>query len=97
MSQAENSPLTLIEAAASGVPAICMNQGGMPEIVAHERTGFVIDDFDDFCKHIEMFFDPNQRKEFSQNSRELALDRFSVNSVLEKYEQLYSEMKTVNQ
>lgn len=35
--------LTLLEAMACGTPAVCTEVGGMPEVVRHDHTGFVVD------------------------------------------------------
>ena len=37
----ENSPLTIHEALVAGVPVIGSAMGGIPELVAHERTGLI--------------------------------------------------------
>jgi glycosyltransferase involved in cell wall biosynthesis/GT2 family glycosyltransferase len=37
----ENSPLTVLEALAAGVPVVASAIGGVPEIVAHEDTGLL--------------------------------------------------------
>ncbi|HPR73349.1 MAG TPA: glycosyltransferase [Bacteroidales bacterium] len=42
----ENNPMTIIEAYAAGVPVIASRIGGIPEIVAHEKTGFLFEPFD---------------------------------------------------
>jgi glycosyltransferase involved in cell wall biosynthesis len=38
----ENSPLTVLEALAAGVPVVASDIGGLPELVAHEDTGLLI-------------------------------------------------------
>jgi glycosyltransferase involved in cell wall biosynthesis len=43
---AEPFGLSVIEALATGTPVIAHRLGSMPEIVAHSRTGFVVDDMD---------------------------------------------------
>ena len=40
----EGVPLSLIEAASSGVPVVSLNVGGVGEIVEHESTGLVVND-----------------------------------------------------
>src|SRR5205823_4393182 len=39
----ENSPRVVYEAFAHGVPVICSNRGGMPELVENGTTGFVFE------------------------------------------------------
>lgn len=91
---AENSPLTLIEASASGIPTICMDRGGMPEIVIHESTGFVLTVYNDFGLFIEKLMNPSIHKMISENSRKQAVDRFSAESVLRQYEDVYRELES---
>ena len=38
----ENSPLTILEALAAGVPVVASAIGGLPELVAHEDTGLLV-------------------------------------------------------
>ena len=85
---AENSPLTLIEASASGVPTVCMDRGGMPEIVLHEDTGFVLSDYDEFGSCIKKLFDPLHQNYLSQNARDQAVSRFSL--------EIYRELQSVS-
>ncbi|MEO0479309.1 MAG: glycosyltransferase [Planctomycetota bacterium] len=39
----ENSPLVVHDALAEGLPVLCSRRGGLPELVEHERNGFVFD------------------------------------------------------
>ena len=45
-SRTEGMPVALIEAAAAGLPVVATEVGGVPELVAHERTGFLGDSVD---------------------------------------------------
>ncbi len=38
----ENFPISLLEAARAGLPAIATQVGGIPEMIDHERTGLLI-------------------------------------------------------
>ncbi|MBK6526023.1 MAG: glycosyltransferase family 4 protein, partial [Crocinitomicaceae bacterium] len=42
----EGTPVSLIEAQASGVPIISTNVGGVSDVVSNGQTGFVIDGFE---------------------------------------------------
>lgn len=44
--------LTIIEAMASGTPVIAYRRGAMPELIAHGKTGFLCDTFDDLCEAV---------------------------------------------
>jgi len=38
----ENNPMSLLEARAIGVPVICTDMGGLPEMVEHGVDGFLV-------------------------------------------------------
>jgi glycosyltransferase involved in cell wall biosynthesis len=48
-SRSEGAPVCLIEAHAAGLPAVAMDVGGVGEIVAHERTGFLAKSIDELA------------------------------------------------
>jgi glycosyltransferase involved in cell wall biosynthesis len=94
LSLAENFPLTVAEAAASGVPVICLERGGMPEIVIDGITGRVIVAEDELPKVLVDFVSDSQRlREMSIKSREQAVESFSLESVLQKYDHIYDEAR----
>jgi glycosyltransferase involved in cell wall biosynthesis len=57
----ENNPMSLLEARAVGVPVICTNMGGLPEMVEHGTDGFVVPS--------------TQPRALSDAIRQLSLDR----------------------
>jgi glycosyltransferase involved in cell wall biosynthesis len=56
-SRAEGAPVALIEAAAAGKPAIAMAVGGVPELVAHERTGWLGTSADELAYGLAQFLE----------------------------------------
>ena len=77
----ENNPMTIIEAYAAGVPVIASRIGGIPEIVMHERTGYLFD-----ARNISELADVISRANsisseeysaMSRNCREYAIHEFS--------------------
>lgn len=48
-SRSEGMPVSLIEAAAAGLPVVATDVGGVGELVAHERTGFLAQDADELA------------------------------------------------
>jgi len=42
----DNCPMTVLEAAAAGVPAVAANVGGVPELITDGRTGLLCDPLD---------------------------------------------------
>jgi glycosyltransferase involved in cell wall biosynthesis len=56
-SRAEGAPVALIEAAAAGKPAIAMSVGGVPELVAHERTGWLGTSADELAYGLAQFLE----------------------------------------
>jgi glycosyltransferase involved in cell wall biosynthesis len=55
----ENSPNSILEAQAVGVPIVGANLGGVAELVEHERNGlrFAVDDVDDLAKQMQRLLD----------------------------------------
>lgn len=93
LSLAENFPLTIAEATAAGVPVICLNNGGMPEIVIDGITGRVIDDESQLVGVLLDFIsDTPALQKMSNNSRRHAVQSFSLESVLQKYDRIYDEV-----
>ena len=76
--------LVMIEAMASGTPVIGMGLGSVPEIIAHEKTGFVCHSLENMIEAI-----PEAIKLDRQTCRDYVLSRFSVQSMTDQYEKAF--------
>jgi glycosyltransferase involved in cell wall biosynthesis len=90
VSEAENFPLTLIEAAASKVPSVCLNRGGMSEIVLNEVTGIVIGSSQDLVTVLRSLLDdPLKLNSMAEQARANAKHRYSLQKVVDRYNGVY--------
>jgi glycosyltransferase involved in cell wall biosynthesis len=95
LSYQENAPLAIAEAMAAGVPVVGSRVGGIPYMIDEGATGFVVDPDD----HLEaaarvrlLLSDPGLNYRFSVECRRVALQRFSLPSVLEKTMSIYQQV-----
>lgn len=80
-SVSEGMPVSLMEAAACGVPVVAPAVGGIPELVAHGRTGFVVppQDLTAFADALErLLTDADLCRRFSDEAATRARARFGV-------------------
>ncbi len=88
-SASESFGLAALEAMASGAPVIASNVGGLPEVVPNGEAGYLVESGDlegmtDAA--LEILSDPDRWKAFSEAGRALAVERFSADRVVPKYE-----------
>jgi len=84
----EACPLAVLEAMTSGVPVISSNSGGLPELVADGRTGFVVDkdDITGLAQKIVLLLEDSElRTQFGANARRWVADRFDLNRTVDAY------------
>jgi sulfoquinovosyltransferase len=90
-SDSETLGFVVMESMASGVPVIGVNAGGVPDLIDHNRTGFLVDHVNDIATFTEYILqlkdDVRLRNEISKCSR-MEMERWSWTS---------SMMKLVNQ
>jgi N-acetyl-alpha-D-glucosaminyl L-malate synthase BshA len=94
-SQSESFGLSALEAMSCGVPVVASNIGGIPEVVAHNETGFLAElaDVNRMAKYtIELLEKPKKWLAFSINARNRAVDLFDIKSIVPKYEELYRQL-----
>ena len=91
----ENAPLGVAEALAVGVPVVTSNRCGMPYMVRHGETGFLVDPLapDDIARRLERILtDEALRRAMSRRARQDARERFHPAMVARRTRDLYHEM-----
>jgi glycosyltransferase involved in cell wall biosynthesis len=91
----ESAPLSVAEAMAAGVPVVAAGVGGLPEMVAHGATGFIVDsrnprEIGDAIERI--LSDPTLAREMGRRARELARGRYMASVVAGKTVEAYREI-----
>ena len=69
--------------------------GGIPEVLVHEETGFLVppNDSEALKKHIDLLVrNPSLRSEMGKKGRELVVKNFSLQGMAEGVEQWYSQI-----
>ena len=99
LSEKESFGLVLLEAMACEVPCIGTNVGGIPEVIEHNETGFIVDvgDTDKACEFaVQLLQDPTLLKQFSQNAYRRARKCFHSERIVEQYKDLYEHVLETN-
>lgn len=91
----ENSPMGIEEAMAVGLPVVSSNRCGMPYMIRHGVSGFLVDphDPDDITNALRRILNCHQtRDELGAFGRRIALDRFHPAVVAERTTDFYREL-----
>lgn len=94
-SLSEVFPLVGLEALATGTPVVAFNIGGLPDLIEHQRDGYLARPYElaDLARGIAWFLeDPERRAEAGRRAREKAVGKFSLGAVAERYIALYGEV-----
>ena len=94
-SRQDNLPNTAVEAHACGTPVVAFNIGGLPDIVEHERTGYLAQAFDtaDLAAGIRWVLENGTRTSCRKHARMKAVAQFSYETVAEKYKAVYRNVQ----
>jgi glycosyltransferase involved in cell wall biosynthesis len=90
----ENAPLGIEEAMAAGVPVVTSNRCGMPYLVRHGETGWLVNplDPDDIARRIcQLFDDGARRRVMSETASRIAKERFHPAAVARRTREVYYE------
>jgi len=89
-SRAEGAPVALIEAAGAARPVVATPVGGVPEIVAHERTGWLGAGRDELAFGLAQYLDdPALGKVAGARARVRVARRHSAGALAERLEDVY--------
>ena len=90
-SRQDNLPNTGVEAQACGTPVVAFDAGGLPDIVEHQRTGYLAKAFDaeDLAHGIALVLAQSENQVLRVNARKRALERFSSDIIAGQYNDLY--------
>lgn len=81
----ENQPVTITEAMASSIPVIASRAGGIPELIADGRTGFLFElgNSAELAEKMWYFINnPNMIQEFGESARQRIAERSFSNQIL---------------
>ncbi|WP_010650627.1 N-acetyl-alpha-D-glucosaminyl L-malate synthase BshA [Oceanobacillus massiliensis] len=95
MSEKESFGLVLLEAMACGVPCIGTNIGGIPEVINHEETGYIVElgDIEATARHaVHLLQNEQLLKQFSQHALEHSMKHFESTKIVNQYLRLYDSV-----
>jgi L-malate glycosyltransferase len=91
-SETESFGLAALEAMSCEVPVIATAVGGLPEVVEEGVTGFLhpVGDVEAMAASaVGLLRDPRRLREFGREARRQAVERFSEETIVERYRELY--------
>jgi glycosyltransferase involved in cell wall biosynthesis len=92
----DNSPNTVLESMACGIPVVGFETGGVPDMVRHGVTGLLApcNDVAALRAAIEdLIRKPSKREEMRVNSRRVALQEYSLAVQARRYIELYQSLR----
>jgi N-acetyl-alpha-D-glucosaminyl L-malate synthase BshA len=94
-SEQESFGLTALEAMNCGVPVVASHIGGLPEVIVHGETGYLlpVGDVEGMAaKAVEILSDPTRLSLFRAQARRRAEQHFDAENIIPQYEAFYEEL-----
>ncbi len=90
----DNLPNTIMEAMACGTPVVGFATGGIPEMIDHEKTGFVAElkSSESLSKGIDWIIRENITGKVSAAARKKVVDHYSEEIITTAYKALYKDL-----
>jgi glycosyltransferase involved in cell wall biosynthesis len=79
--------MSVAEAMLCGTPVIAFNKGSMPELIQHEKTGFLVNNVDEAVEAVGQI-----KKIRRQDCRDWAISQFSSEKMVDDYAKLYEKI-----
>lgn len=97
-SVAENFPNVVVEAMACGVPCVGFDVGGIPDLIQHNKTGYLakLKSSEDLANGIKYITSTSQYGIISQNCRNFVIEKCSFNNVLKIHEKIMTNVRAQN-
>ncbi|GAB3066171.1 N-acetyl-alpha-D-glucosaminyl L-malate synthase BshA [Virgibacillus ainsalahensis] len=95
LSEKESFGLVLLEAMACKVPAIGTNVGGIPEVIVHNETGYIVElgDIKTAAAYaVQLLNDEVLLEEFSKKAHSHAWENFNSKKIVDQYLDLYDDV-----
>src|ERR1700744_2373178 len=84
--------MSVAEAMLCGTPVIAFNKGSMPELIEHEKTGFLVDDIDEAVEAVPQIGSINR-----SYCSDWAKSNFSSEKMVDDYYKLYERLLLLKQ
>ncbi len=94
-SLSEGLPTVLLEAAAAGKPCVASKVNGVPDVVIHGETGFLVDslDLDAYARYVRLLLaDENLRKKMGRRAKKRAKGSFNWDDIVTQYDKIYRQL-----
>ncbi len=101
----DNLPNTILESLACGTPVIAFKSGGIPEMITHQKNGYLADyqSSIDFAKGLKWLYDAYKNTQsydyeaYCEAAREIIERTYSEEIIKEKYVKFYQDLMTDKQ
>jgi glycosyltransferase involved in cell wall biosynthesis len=94
-SRQDNLPNTVMEALACGTPVVAFDIGGMPDMIEHQKNGYLAKPYDtqDLAVGIDWILSDSERwNNLSERARKKAEQEFDIKLIAQKYLDLYENI-----